>query len=378
MSTYPALSRDIDVQVNVTKAQAELATNMTLLCLLVPGYTSGTRVKYYESIDEFIIDYPANTPEYWAGKAFFDRPDHPLYMAVGLINVANPIANEIEAVRAESIANAMPIYGWCLDASLRDTGTSTFISSLQRALSDWCETTKAICALASNQSLIETSGETESIAWYVNNKGYARSCVLYSDTSQEYPDVSYLAMFLGVNYSLPNSAITGKFKDLSGLTPDSLDSTTLAIIQSKRCNVFTLVGNDSRCVREGVQGNPTWFTDDTVNLDNFVEDLQTEIFNVFLRNKKVPYTPAGQNLIVSACRNICQKYVVNGVFADRPTEDPTNESGYTTLSAYSVVPQPIYVASASDRAQRLAPPVQIIAYLAGAVHKVVVNVNAIG
>ena len=156
-----------------------------------------------------------------------------------------------------------------------------------------------------------------------------------------------------------------------------ITATQLAVLTGRRINTYTLIGNNSRTIREGVQSSADYFSDDVVNLDNFVEELQVEVYNVFLRNKKVPYTPAGQLLIVSACELICRKYVTNGVFADRPVEDTTKESGVSVLQACTVTPMGIETATTSNRAARIAPPVQITAYLAGAIHKITVNVDVI-
>ena len=80
-------------------------------------------------------------------------------------------------------------------------------------------------------------------------------------------------------------------------------------------------------------------------------------------------------MLKSACDTICRRYVNNGFLAPRATVD--EEGADVTIPAYSVVPGDIALASASDRALRVGPPIAITAYLSGAIHKVTLNVDMI-
>ena len=119
---------------------------------------------------------------------------------------------------------------------------------------------------------------------------------------------------------LPDSTITTKFKDLNGIPTVSITQTQLEVLNGKRINTFTAVGNNARTFREGVNASPSWFIDDRINLDNFREELQVAVYNVFLQRKKVPYTANGLNLLRSAMDRICNRYVINGTFAERPVD----------------------------------------------------------
>ena len=258
-----------------------------------------------------------------------------------------------------------------MDKVWRDTADQKSFADYVNALES------SFCILTTNLATAYSSVDTANIGYYCHNLNLDAVGVFYHDNAQYYPDVSYIALMLAVDYAATNSAITAKFKSMTGISPVAITSTQLLILAGRRINTYTLIGNNSETIRDGVQSSDDYFSDDTVNLDNFVEELQVEVFNVFLRNKKVPYTPAGQLLIVSACQLICQRYVTNGVFADRPVTDTTNESGVSVLPAFEIVPMGIETATSSDRASRIAPPVQITAYLAGAIHKVTVNVDVI-
>jgi len=63
------------------------------------------------------------------------------------------------------------------------------------------------------------------------------------------------------------------------------------------------------------------------------------------------------------------------VFAPRDIESDTVESGFVTLPATNIVPVPVAFATTSERAARIAPPIKIDAYEAGAFHRVSINVD---
>lgn len=279
------------------------------------------------------------------------------------------IAGEADLVATAARCAGSPIYGWILDAYYRDHPD-------QKTFSDWIEARDpAIFIACTNSPQAYNTGDTGNIGYYCYNKGYKRTGVIYHNNPQVYPDMSYLACALSVDYAAEASAITLKFKQLDGIEPSPLTETQLNALTSRNINCYTYIGNSARTVREGTQALDTWFTDSLVNLDNFKEELQVEVYNVFLRNKKIPYTTAGQNMLVSAATKICKRYVTNGTFAARDEETNGNETGFETKPAYAISPASISGATASDRAARLAPPISIVCYEAGAFHKVSLNVS---
>lgn len=481
------LTRDLDVEVFISRPQTELATDMTMICVLTPNveFSDGgnDRVRFYNSMEQLTADVPPNSAAYWAGNAFFARSERPSSMAVGQVftaptsavlrggqvtlstlkaitdgafdiivsdmevnvtglnfstaNALSDVAAVVEAklsgvtVTAEGtglmlkttatgdgvalsyaeapatgtdvssllalseatasantigytpgdltseaalVATAArcaghPVYGWILDGKYRDTQD-------QKSFADWIEARDpAIFIACTNSPQAYNTADTSNIGYYAYNKGYKRTGVIYHNNAQVYPDMSYLACALSVNYALQDSTITLKFKQLDGIEPSPLTNSEVANLESRNINCYVYIGNTAREVREGTQALDTWFTDSLVNLDNFKEELQVAVYNVFLRNKKVPYTMSGQNKLVSAAASICRRYTSNGTFANRDIESLNNETGFETLPATDIRPAPITGATASDRAKRLAPPIQITAYEAGAFHKVTLNVS---
>lgn len=279
------------------------------------------------------------------------------------------LVSEVALIQTAARCAGRSVFAWTLDRQYRDTQD-------QKDFADWAEAQdQAYFSACTNSVQAYNTADTTNIGFYAHNKGYIKTSVMYHNNPQVYPDVSYAALALSVNYALENSTLTMKFKQLTGIETVPLTETQLSSLKARRINTYVSMGNSSSVVREGVQSADSWFTDSHVNLSNYKEELQVEVFNVFMRNKKVKYTSAGQDLLVSAAAKINNRYIRNGTFADREEETTDNETGYTTLPACTITPAPIYSATTSERANRVAPPIVIVAYEAGAFHSVAIDVT---
>lgn len=279
------------------------------------------------------------------------------------------LVSEVAIIQTAARCAGRSVFAWTLDRQYRDTQD-------QKDFADWAEAQdQAYFSACTNSVQAYNTADTTNIGFYAHNKGYIKTSVMYHNNPQVYPDVSYAALALSVNYALENSTLTMKFKQLTGIETVPLTETQLSSLKARRINTYVSMGNSSSVVREGVQSADSWFTDSHVNLSNYKEELQVEVFNVFMRNKKVKYTSAGQDLLVSAAAKINNRYIRNGTFADREEETTDNETGYTTLPACTITPAPIYSATTSERANRVAPPIAIVAYEAGAFHSVAIDVT---
>lgn len=279
------------------------------------------------------------------------------------------LVSEVALIQTAARCAGRSVFAWTLDRQYRDT-------QAQKDFADWAEAQdQAYFSACTNSVQAYNTADTTNIGFYAYNKGYIKTSVMYHNNPQVYPDVSYAALALSVNYALENSTLTMKFKQLTGIETVPLTETQLSSLKARRINTYVSMGNSSSVVREGVQSADSWFTDSHVNLSNYKEELQVEVFNVFMRNKKVKYTSAGQDLLVSAAAKINNRYIRNGTFADREEETTDNETGYMTLPACTITPAPIYSATTSERANRVAPPIAIVAYEAGAFHSVAIDVT---
>lgn len=279
------------------------------------------------------------------------------------------LTNELALIAEAARCSGAFVYAWELDRVYRDT-------SDQVAAAQWAEGRTAIMSATVNSPLTFDPNSTNDVAAQLNALALTRTFTTYHDNPNFYPGMSILARMLSVNYALANSTITAKFKDLPGVPTVGVSETQLSVIQSKRANTFTLVGNNARTFRDGNNVHPSWYMDDLINLDNYKEELEVAVLNMFLRNGKVPLTVAGQAIAREPLSEISDRYEFNGTFADRREQDSTAKAGFRILPAVDIVATPIENLTVSDRTNRAGPPFTLNNQLAGAIHTLAVQVNA--
>lgn len=278
---------------------------------------------------------------------------------------------ELGCVQQAASASGRFIYAWAIEKAYRD-------SDIQLQLAEWMEAqTYGMAGITLNSSAAKDAAANLDIGSLLKAAGYRRSFAVYHNNPYYYPEVAIMSYALSVNYAAQDSTITTKFKSLQGIPTVPVTESELAVLVSKRINTYTLVGNSSKTFREGVASDDAWYIDDLVNLDNFREELQAEVYNVFLRNKKVPYNVKGVTLLYAAMDKVCARYVYNGTFTERPlTEAEKIETGLEFAPAYEIEITPIESMTIADRANRVGPPAVIKVNLAGAIHSIDISVEA--
>lgn len=271
--------------------------------------------------------------------------------------VHSGIAGELQKIADFSMSAGTFIYGWAIDSVYRDTAD-------QKAAATWVNgrSFRAVGAFVTNNASSYNPDVTTNNGLLATNEGLAAVSYTYDDNAQVYPDVSYLATFLAVNYNNADSTISGKFKDAEGIAAVNFPDieTNVATLNSRRINTITgVVGQTVKFFRDGVQSSSQWSTDGWVNVCNFIAELEIEILNVFLRNNKISYTQNGQNLLVAAASKICNKYKRNGSFADRLEEDSTSETGFKLVPACQIEIQELSATTAAQRAAHIGTPMTI-------------------
>lgn len=266
------------------------------------------------------------------------------------------------------------IFGFALDSGYRD-------KQEQKDFADWvnARSYRAVCSLVSNNPTAYSAVDKDNIVAYCNSKGIENTSTFYDDNAQVYPDVAYLAEFLSVNYSLDDQVIDGKFKDI-GIEAVNLPDVEAnwTVLENKRCNTILYVGDTGfKVVRNGDQSSIKWRTDSWVNICNFISELEIETLNVFLRNKKVSYTPKGQNLLISAVSKIGTKYTKNGSFADREEQDVNSENGLSLVPAVQIIPQEIYETTSAQRKAGIGTPIQVIVNDSGSMRTIALNITVV-
>lgn len=288
---------------------------------------------------------------------------------------AGSIGEEMSAIADAATRTGTFLYGWTLDSSYRDTED-------QAEAAAWVNGRgiRACGAFCSNNANAYNPAVFTNNGYKAMQAGYAGVNYVYDDNAQVYPDISYLANFLAVNYSGTNTTISGKFKDAEGIPAVNFPEieTNVATLKDRRINTITgIVGQSIKYFREGVQSSAAWSTDGWVNVCNFIAELEINILNVFLRNPKVAYTVEGQNLLISAASKTCNKYKQNGAYADGVEEDLLSETGYKIIPACEISIQELSATTAAQRADHIGTPLTINLNDAGWMGSISVNVNVL-
>lgn len=288
---------------------------------------------------------------------------------------AGGITEELAANRAYIQSIGSNAYAWSLDAEYRDTQDAQDFASWVNGLG-----VEGVTCIVTNNPNVLTASDTSNIAYICNSMNYQGVATFYHDNAQVYPDVAYLATLQSVNYSTANSVLDMKFKNLGSIPavtfPDL--NTNLTTLDNKRCNTITYWGTrDALCVRNGDQSSSLWRSDLWVNVCNYIAELKINVANVFLRNKKVPYTTAGQTLLTSAITKTCDAYVTNGSFADREYADSTAENGVSLAKAYTITPQPISSSTPAQRRAGIGTPYSIVLNDSGSMRSVAISIEVV-
>lgn len=207
----------------------------------------------------------------------------------------------------------------------------------------------------------------------------SRTFCQYSSSSP-YASASIFGRAFSVNFQGSNTAITLKFKQEPGVTGEVLTESQAAALNAKNCNVFVEYANGNFIVQQGTMANGFFF-DEMHGADALQNQLQTDIWNaLYTSPTKIPMTDAGINQIAAVVAQDLQIFVNNGYIAPGVWEGPAIGAlvpGQMLSTGYYVFQPPVATQSASQRQQRIAPPIQAAIKLAGAVHfsSVIVSVN---
>lgn len=240
----------------------------------------------------------------------------------------------------------------------------------------WAETQVKIFGFTTSASNVLDAGVTADIASFMKSNLYDRTFCIW-DNDDPYQIVSAFARAFTVNFNEQNSTITLKFKLLPGTTPVQLTETQRQALVAKKCNYYTYFG-DSAMMAEGVMASGKFF-DERHGLDWLQNAIETNVFGyLYTRTTKVPQTDKGVAALVQQVEKACREGVNNGLLAPgvwNGMDLGEVKSGDFLPKGFYVYAQPVAEQNQSDREARKAPPIQVIAKGAGAIHFVDITVT---
>lgn len=210
----------------------------------------------------------------------------------------------------------------------------------------------------------------------------SRRAFLLSHATAPYAGFELGAVFSRVNFNAANSTITGEFKKLPGITAEDLTQTAYSAMKEKGAPFYTIVEtggqvDSGRVINSKSTSSFGEYIDDVFNLDGFVNALTVNLYNALANiPTKLKQTPEGQQVLLDAAAQIGQRFIDNGYLGARTyTSDETGEEvlsdGYEILSKAD----DILNITDAERSERLAAPIIMRLFRAGAIHAVDVTVN---
>lgn len=348
-------------------AAASLQTIMLLTreTLGGPGGTASpvdavNRVATYTTIDEVAAAWDATTSVYKAALAAYSQSPTPQQIKVGFI--AGNTAAELDAVNE---CDSSP-YGYILP-EFADGGAATTLAS-------WFEAREKVLIMRSNNALTKDNSDTGNIAEQIKQGGYNRTMVVYHDDFQQFPDAAFLAVALANDFDQADSAYTGKFKELAGITPVQMTTNEVQAVtgyvpqsgldatQGHFANTYVNIGGEPVFV-EGNMGSGTFF--DLVHFADWVKiRVEEELRNMFLRSGRIPYTQAGLTIAATRVSSVLRAGQASGMIAADELNSDTGE----LVPGYQITVPNVFNASSSQRANRVMPCIQYEFRFAGAFH----------
>lgn len=213
--------------------------------------------------------------------------------------------------------------------------------------------------------------DTTNLGYYFKGLGYTHVTGVYSTTNAN-AAMSLMGRFFVVNFDAPNSTITGKFKQLPGVTPDALTETQRLAVSGHNLNYYATFGTFTM-VAEGVVANGR-FIDEIIGLDWLTDAVSNGIFTILATSPtKIPQTDAGVARLLSGMVQPFNQARSNGLIAPgtwngSPLGDL--QTGDFLPTGYYVTASPVADQSESDRAARKAPVLSAVIIGAGAIHSV--------
>lgn len=253
-------------------------------------------------------------------------------------------------------------------------------------VAQWCEQSGSM--LINNQTgasatQIRTESVTNDIASQLTTLGLRHVYTAAHATNAEAG--TYLAKhFAAVNYSADLSTITGEFKKSPGVAAEDLKGSEIAAMEkdTKNATFYTVVElsgstDQGRWLNTKTHSTYGEYIDDVVNLDAFINTLTVRLYNALANvTTKLQQTPRGQAVLLATVRQVCKQYIDNGYLGPRNYTDPDDGlEKYTEGFEILTVPEDILDISPEDRAARLAAPIRVRLFRAGAIHRAIVDVD---
>ncbi|BCT20183.1 DUF3383 family protein [Enterobacter roggenkampii] len=330
------------------------------------------RLRLYSDPADIGDDFGVDSEEYKAAVVWFSQSPRPTQLYVGrwvdsLTSAeSGPTETLLQAVNALLDYNSW--YGLHLAVPVADYPDDADLISVSAAIES--ATVSRILAITSSEADILSSAVETDLATKLKAAKYSRTYIQYSSTSP-YAALSAFGRAFTVNFTGSNTTITLKFKQLPGITYETIGTSQANALEAKNCNVYVYYENDTAILEQGVMCNGDFF-DERHGLDWLQNAVQTADYNtLYTSTTKIPQTDAGTTTRIANIEKVLDVADKNGLFAPGIwTGGPMGQlgTGDTLTKGYYTWADTVDNQLQTDREARKGVPIQVAAKLAGAVH----------
>ncbi|EAA5660124.1 DUF3383 domain-containing protein [Salmonella enterica subsp. enterica serovar Oranienburg] len=330
------------------------------------------RLRLYSDPADIGDDFGVDSEEYKAAVVWFSQSPRPTQLYVGrwidsLTSAeSGPTETLLQAVNALLDYNSW--YGLHLAVPVADYPDDADLISVSSAIES--ATVSRILAITSSEADILSSAVETDLATKLKAAKYSRTYIQYSSTSP-YAALSAFGRAFTVNFTGSNTTITLKFKQLPGITYETIGTSQANALEAKNCNVYVYYENDTAILEQGVMCNGDFF-DERHGLDWLQNAVQTADYNtLYTSTTKIPQTDAGTTTRIANIEKVLDVADKSGLFAPGIwTGGPMGElgTGDTLTKGYYTWADTVDNQLQTDREARKGVPIQVAAKLAGAVH----------
>jgi len=254
-------------------------------------------------------------------------------------------------------------YGLIFTKEVRDLAVVNTEDAVMAAAA-WTQARVKTFFNTSNDLDVLDSVTTTDIVSLLDAATMTRTMSTFSSTIAEYPSAAIAGRAFTVQFSQPNSTLTLKFKQLPGITVETLNTDEKAVLDSKRGNAFFEVG-ETKIYAESYMASDFFF-DEIHGVDWLTDAIQIEVYGYLLsRATKVPYTDQGVAALEQQLIKIMDEAVRNGLLAPGTTVD-----GEFLPNGYKTITIPVADVSASEKQNRQYNGLSFVGLGAGAIHGV--------
>ncbi|HIF3432700.1 TPA: DUF3383 family protein [Salmonella enterica] len=330
------------------------------------------RLRLYSDPADIGDDFGVDSEEYKAAVVWFSQSPRPTQLYVGrwidsLTSAeSGPTETLLQAVNALLDYNSW--YGLHLAVPVADYPDDADLISVSSAIES--ATVSRILAITSSEADILSSAVETDLATKLKAAKYSRTYIQYSSTSP-YAALSAFGRAFTVNFTGSNTTITLKFKQLRGITYETIGTSQANALEAKNCNVYVYYENDTAILEQGVMCNGDFF-DERHGLDWLQNAVQTADYNtLYTSTTKIPQTDAGTTTRIANIEKVLDVADKSGLFAPGIwTGGPMGQlgTGDTLTKGYYTWADTVDNQLQTDREARKGVPIQVAAKLAGAVH----------